>query len=51
LLSSLVIYNKLSIRNLVDQNRCRDKCFLQKVEFITVEAIELLRDILLNETC
>jgi len=40
-----------SIRNLVDQNRYRDKCFLQKVEIIIVGAIGLLRNVLLNEAC
>ena len=44
-------HNKLSIRNLVDQDRCRGKCFLQRIEIITVGAIELLRNVLLNEAC
>jgi len=39
----------LSIRNLINKDKYRGKCFLEKVKSILTEGVELLRNILPNE--
>jgi len=41
----------LSIGNLISENRDRGECFLEKIESIMTEGVELSRNILLDETC
>jgi len=44
-------HNELSIGNPISKNRCRDKCFLERVESILTGEVELPRNVLLGEMC
>jgi len=44
-------HNELSIGNLMSEDRCRGKCFLERVESILTEGVELPRNVLLGEAC
>jgi len=44
-------HNKLSIGNLMSEDRYGDKCFLERVESILTGGVELPRNILLGEAC
>ena len=44
-------HNELSIRNPMSEDRSRGKCFLERVESILTEGVELLRNVLLGEAC
>ena len=48
IVQSISFYNELSIRNPVSENGSGGKCFLERVESITTERVEL--SILLGET-
>ena len=44
-------HDKLSIRNLMSKDRSRDECFLERVESILTEEVELPRNVLPGEAC
>ena len=44
-------HNELSIGNPMSENRCGDKCFLERVESILTEGVKLPRNILPGEAC
>ena len=44
-------HNKLSIGNLISEDRCRDKYFLERVESILTGEVKLPRNILPDEAC
>ena len=48
---SISFHNELSIRNSVSENGSRDECFLERVESIMTEGVELPRDILSGKAC
>jgi len=41
----------LSIGNSISEDRCGDECFLERVESILTEGVELPRNVLLGEAC
>ena len=49
MVQSISFHNKLSIRNLMSENRSRGKCLLERVKSIIIGGVELLEDILLDE--
>ena len=49
IVQSISFHNKLSIENLVSENRGRDKCLLERVESIMTGGVKLLGNVLLNE--
>ena len=51
IVQSISFYDELSIGNPISENRCGDKCFLERVESISTGGVELLRDVLLGEVC
>ena len=44
-------HNELSIRNPMSKDKSRGKCFLERVESILTEEVELPRNVLLGEAC
>ena len=44
-------HNELSIGNPMSEDRCRDKCFLERVESILIGEVKLPRNVLPNEAC
>jgi len=44
-------HDELSIKNPMSENRCRDKCFLERVESILTGGVKLPRNVLLDKTC
>jgi len=48
---SIGFHNELNIRNPMSENRCRGKCFPERVESISIRGVELLRNVLLGEVC
>ena len=44
-------YDELSIRNPMSEDRYRGKCFLERVESISIGGVKLPRNILLGEAC
>ena len=44
-------HNELSIGNPMSENRCGGECFLERVESILTEEVELPRNVLLGEAC
>ena len=51
IVQSISFHNKLSIRNLMSENRSRGKCLLERVKSITTEEVELPRNVFLGEVC
>ena len=51
IVQSISFHDKLSIRNLMSENRRRDKCFLKTVESLMIGGVELLENILLGKAC
>ena len=51
IVQGISFHNELSIRNLISENRCRGKYFLERVESISTEEVELPRNVLLDEAC
>ena len=51
IVQSISFYDKLSIRNLISENRSRDKCLFKRVENIMTGGIRLPENILLSEVC
>jgi len=51
IVQGISFHNELSIGNLISENRCRGKCFLERVESISTEGVELPRNVLLDEAC
>ena len=51
IVQSISFYNKLSIENLMSEDRGRDECFLERIESIMTGGVELLRNVLLGEAC
>jgi len=49
IVEGISFHNKLSIKNPVYQNKCRNKCFLQGVESNITGEVELPVDIFLDE--
>ena len=48
---SISFHNKLSIKNLMSENRSKGKCFLERIESIIIEEVKLPRNVLLGEAC
>jgi len=48
---SISFHNELSIGNPISEDRCRGKCFLERVESIYTGGVELPRNVLLGEVC
>ena len=44
-------HNELSIGNPMSENRCGGECFLERVESILTEGVELPRNVLPGEVC
>jgi len=44
-------HNELSIGNPISEDRCRGKCFLERVESILIGEVELPRNVFSDETC
>jgi len=44
-------HNELSIGNPMSEDRCGDKCFLERVESILIGKVKLPRNVLPNEVC
>ena len=51
IVQSISLHNKLSIRNLVSEDRSRDKCLLERVESVTIEGIKLSENVFLAKVC
>jgi len=51
IVQSIGFYDELSIGNLMSENRCRGKCFLERVESILTGEVKLPRNVLLGEAC
>ena len=51
IVQGISFHNELSIWNPMSQNRCRGKCFLERVENILTGGVELPRNILSSEVC
>ena len=51
IVQSIGFHNELSIRNPMSEDRCRGKCFFERVESIYTGGVELLRNILSDEVC
>ena len=51
IVQSISFNDELSIRNPMSENGSRDKCFLERIESIMTEGVELLRNVLPDETC
>jgi len=49
IVQGISFHNKLSIGNLISEDRCRDECFLKRVENILTRGVELPRNVLLGE--
>ena len=44
-------HNELNIGNLISENESKDKCFLERVENITIGRVKLPENILPDEVC
>jgi len=51
IVQSIGFHNELSIRNPMSEDRCGDKCFLERVESILTRGVKLPRNILLYKVC
>jgi len=51
IVQDISFHNELSIGNPMSEDRCRDKCFLEKVESILTGGVELPRNVLPGEAC
>ena len=51
IVQSISFYDKLSIGNLVSEDRSRGKCLLERIESIMTGKIELSENVLLDEVC
>ena len=50
IVQSIGFHNELNIRNLMSEDKYKDKCFLERVESILIGEAELPRNVLPNET-
>jgi len=51
IVQGISFHNELSIGNPMSEDRCGDKCFLEKVESILTGGVELPRNVLPGEAC
>jgi len=51
IVQSISFHNKLSIGNLMSEDRSGSECFLEKIESTTTGGVELLRNVLPDEAC
>ena len=51
IVQGISFHNELSIGNSMSKDRCGGECFLERVESILTEKVELPRNVLLGETC
>jgi len=51
IVQNISFHNELYIRNLMSEDRSRDKCLLERVESITTGGVELPRNVLPGEAC
>jgi len=51
IVQGISFHNELSIRNLMSEDKCRGKCFLERVESILIGEVKLSRNVLLGEVC
>jgi len=51
IVQGISFYNELSIRNPMSEDRCRGKCFFERVESILTRGVKLPKNVLLGETC
>ena len=51
IVQDISFHDELSIRNPMSEDRCRGKCFLEKVESILTGGVKLPRNVLLGEVC
>jgi len=51
IVQGISFHNELSIRNPMSEDRCGDKCFLEKVESILTGGVKLPRNVLPGEVC
>jgi len=51
IVQGISFHDELSIGNLMSKDRSGGKCFLERVESILTEGVELPRNVLLSEAC
>ena len=51
IVQSISFHNKLSIGNLISEDRSGSECFLEKIESTTTGGVELPRNVLPDEAC
>ena len=51
IVQGISFHNELSIGNPMSEDRCRGKCFFERVESILTKEVELLRNVLPDEAC
>ena len=51
IVQSIIFHDQSSIKNLMSEDGSRDECFLERIESIMTEGVELLRDVLPDKVC